>query len=47
MYKQVFLLIAFDIDDTMASIHAHIATFNGRIDRSSHTTAAYDIVTFL
>ena len=35
------------IDDAMASIHAHITAFNGRIDRSSHTTAAYDIVTFL
>ena len=35
------------IDDAMASIHAHITTFNGSINVCSYTTAAYDIVTFL
>ena len=45
MYKQVFL--AYYVDDAMAAVHTHITAFNGRIDRSSHATTTYDIVTFL
>ena len=47
MCRLASLLITLYIDDAMASIHAHITTFNGSINVCSYTTAAYDIVTFL